>query len=195
MKNTFLKAVGLAGALTMVAATAHAQINNSTSLTIGISTSGTSGSFVPSSGGSGNSDNGGSGRGSVSPAAIARLNLELKTDGAGITSPVTGELIKGAPAVDLGELLNDVGTGEAHVTATLNASGMNSALVAALVKSLNNLSNPDKKGPAIRTAVEAFNALVNSSSTSASALASPQMLAIQAALVQMVAGLGNGASQ
>ena len=195
MNNTFLKAVGLAGALTMVAAQGHAQINNSTSLTIGISTSGTSGSFVPSSGGSGNSDNGGSGRGSVSPAAIARLNLELKTDGGGITSPVTGEVIKGAPAYDLGELLNDVGTGEAHVTTTLNASGMNSALIAALVKSLNNLNNPDKKGPAIRTAVEAFNALVNSSSTSPTALASQQMLAIQAALVQLVAGLGNGASQ
>ena len=193
MKNTFLKAAGLAGALTMVAAQAHAQINNSTALTIGISTSGTSGSFVPSSGGSGNSDNGGSGRGSVSPGTIASLNLSLKTDGPGITSPVTGETIKGAPAVDLGELLNDVGTGEAHVTATLTASGMNSALVAALVKSLNNLSNPNQKGPAIRTAVEAFNALVNSSSTSASALASPQMLAIHAALVQMVAGLGNGA--
>jgi len=195
MNNTFLKAVGLAGALTMVAAQAYAQINNSTSLTIGISTSATSGSFVPSSGGSGNSDNGGSGRGSVSPAVIARLNLLLKTDGPGIVSPVTGETIKGAPAYDLGELLNDVGTGEAHVTTTLNASGMNSALIAALVKSLNNLNNPDKKGAAVRTAVEAFNALVNSSSTSASALASPQMLAIQAALVQLVGGLGNGASQ
>ena len=193
MKNTFLKAVGLASALTMVAVTVQAQTNNSTALTIGISTSATTGSFVPSSGGSGNSDNGGSGRGSVSPEVIARLNLLLKTDGPGIVSPVTGETIKGAPAVDLGELLNDVGTGETNVTATLNASGMNSALVAALVKSLNNLSNPNKKGAAVRTAVEAFNALVNSPSTSASALASPQMLAIQAALVQMVAGLGNGA--
>ena len=195
MKNTFLKAVGLASALTMVAATVQAQTNNSTALTIGISTSATTGSFVPSSGGSGNSDNGGSGRGSVHPEVIARLNSLLKTDGPGIVSPVTGQTITGAPAYDLGELLNDVGTGEAHVTATLNASGMNSALVAALVKSLNNLNNPDKKGPAVRTAVEAFNALVNSSSTSASALASPQMLAIQAALVQLVAGLGNGASQ
>ena len=108
MNNTFLKAVGLAGALTMVAAQGHAQINNSTSLTIGISTSGTSGSFVPSSGGSGNSDNGGSGRGSVSPAVIARLNHELGPDGAGILDPVTGQTILGQETYALSDLLNDL---------------------------------------------------------------------------------------
>jgi outer membrane protein OmpA-like peptidoglycan-associated protein len=185
--TAILKKVGVVGALAMaVSMAAGAQLvvrNNSDFLMGGMTNATTNGFFAPGEAGNRNRRGGGNVTGNIS-AGVAAYVMNALNSGS-ICSPLTRNNITGAPASNLAALMNGSPSGVTSVTNALTGSGAPAGPVNELVEALNGLGNNPSLGRVI-TASQKFNALVANAGTPNSALNSPQLLAIHAALTALV---------
>jgi hypothetical protein len=185
--NPILKTLSVVGALAFTALSAAQAQNQSDFIITFVSGSPVGGSFTPGAGGSGNTRTGGPNANSVNANTVAGVDAALNSGS--ITSPITGAAITGAAVTNLGSLMVGSPAGVTSVSNALMRAGMPAALVGTLVQALNGLGN-NPSPAAVISAAQAFNALVHSTATPASALNTPEVLAIHAALSQLLAGIG-----
>jgi hypothetical protein len=184
--NPVLKTLSVVGALALAAVTtAQAQSQSDFTITF-ISGNAANGLFTPGVGGSRNGA-GGPNANAVNANTVAGVDAALNSGS--ITSPITGAAITGAPATNVGALMVGSPAGVTAVSNALLGARMPVALVGTLVQALNGLGNNPSPATVI-SAAQAFNALVHSTATPASALNTPEVLVVHAALGQLLSGIG-----